>query len=67
MSLQALAETLRITIKGKESYLASLKNPDDMFNMEARMVVIATRSFLEINIDELKLILKDVENILEKA
>ena len=61
MNIHTVAENLRNTIAGKEAYLASLKDPDDMFNMEARMVVIATREFLTININELKVILHDVE------
>ena len=59
-TIYTIQKNLQNTIAGKEAYLASLKNPDDMFNMEARMVVIATREFLEININELKVILNDV-------
>ena len=61
MNIQTVAENLRVTIAGKKQMLAGIKNPDDMFNMEARMVAIATREFLTINIDELKRILQDVE------
>jgi hypothetical protein len=61
MNIHTVRDNLKNTIAGKEKMLAGIKNPDDMFNMEARMVAIATREFLEINIDELKRILKDVE------
>lgn len=61
MNIQTVADNLRNTIAGKEKMLAGIKNPDDMFNMEARMVAIATREFLGINIDELKRILEDIE------
>jgi len=66
MNIQTVAENLRNTITGKEAMLSGIKNPDDMFNMEARMVAIATREFLEINIDELKRILQDVEQCIPK-
>jgi hypothetical protein len=61
MNIQTVASNLRNTIASKEKMLAGIKNPDDIFNWEARAAAIATREFLEINIDELKRILKDVE------
>jgi hypothetical protein len=61
MNIQTVAENLRRTIAGKEKMITGIKDPDDMFNMEARMVAIATREFLSINIDELRRILQDVE------
>ena len=67
MNIQTVAENLRNTIAGKEKMLSGIKNPDEMFNMEARMVAIATREFLSINIDELKKILADVEQCAKQA
>ena len=67
MNIQTVAENLKNTIAGKEKMLAGIKNPDDLFNMEARMVAIATREFLEINIAELRRILTDVEICCMKA
>ena len=66
MNIYTVRDNLKKTIEGKEKYLAGIKNPDDMFNMEARMVAIATREFLEININELKVILFDVEKCCEQ-
>ena len=60
MNIQTVAQNLRRTIEGKERYLARLGNTRDM-NTGAAMATEATRAMLEINIDELKKILKDVE------
>jgi hypothetical protein len=60
MNIQTVATNLRVTIAGKEKYLATLGNTRYM-NDGAAMATEATRSMLEINIDELKRILKDVE------
>jgi hypothetical protein len=60
MNIQTVAENLRNTIAGKEKYLASLGNTQDM-NDGAAMATEAVRSMLEINIGELKRILQDVE------
>ena len=65
MNIQTVADNLRNTIAGKEKYLASLANTRDM-NDGAAMAVEVTRQFLEININELKVILFDVEKCCEQ-
>ena len=65
MNISTVAESLRRTIAGKERYLASLGSTRDMPE-GAAMAVEATRSFLEININELKVILFDVEQCIAK-
>ena len=66
MNIYTVRDNLKNTIAGKEKMLAGIKDPDDLFNMEARMVAIATRQFLSINIDELSKILADVEKCCEQ-
>ena len=58
-TIYTIRDNLVRTIEGKEKYLASLGNTREM-NAGAAMAVEATRSFLEININELKVILHDV-------
>jgi len=65
MNIQTVAENLRNTIKGKQAMLDGLKSTLDVRDVGARMALIATREFLEINIDELKRILQDVEKCLQ--
>ena len=60
MNIHTVADNLRNTIAGKEKLLARLGNTRDM-NAGAAMATEATRAMLEININELKRILKDVE------
>jgi hypothetical protein len=61
MNIYTVRDNLKNTIAGKEKMLAStIKDPSGM-SEGAQMAVIATRQFLEINIDELKRILQDVE------
>jgi hypothetical protein len=66
MNIQTVATNLRVTIAGKEIQLAqweaarSWKNADQQFVNE-------TVHYLEINIDELKRILQDVEQCIEKV
>jgi hypothetical protein len=60
MNIQTVCDNLKNTIAGKEAYLARLGNTRDM-NDGAAMATEAVRSMLEINIDELKRILQDVE------
>jgi len=66
MNIQTVATNLRVTIAGKERMLDSYRKIRDM-NDGAAMAVEATRSMLEINIAELKNILKDVEQCVKKA
>ena len=53
MNIQTVANNLRMTIAGKETMLASLNS--------RRVIDKVAIKFLEINIDELKRILQDVE------
>lgn len=65
MNIYTVRDNLKNTISGKEKYLASLPNTRDM-NDGAAMAIEATRQFLEININELKVILFDVEKCCEQ-
>jgi hypothetical protein len=65
MNIQTVAENLRNTIAGKEKYLAGLCNYRGI-NEGAAMYSEGIRAMLEINIDELERILKDVEQCIEK-
>lgn len=62
MNIQTVATNLRNTIAGKEAMLASVQEKAKLKlgNIDA-YVTGATIGFLEINIDELKRILQDVE------
>lgn len=59
MSIQTLAQNLRNTIAGKETMLASLNS--------RRVIDKVAIKYLEVNIDELKRILKDVEQCKQEA
>lgn len=63
MNIQTVAENLRNTIAGKEKYLAECNDALDkgITGTGVHIAVDTTREFLEINIDELKRILADVE------
>ena len=73
MNIQTVAQNLRNTIAGKEQMLAehqcalatSYLGPTPLAGTE--MVFVATIKFLEINIDELRRILADVDICCEKA
>jgi len=65
MNISIIRDNLKRTIAGKEAYLATLGSTRDMREGSA-MAVEATRSFLEINIRELKVILFDVEQCIAK-
>jgi hypothetical protein len=62
VNIQTVAENLRATIAGKEELLASVQENAKLKlgNIDA-YVTGATIGFLEINIDELRRILQDVE------
>ena len=71
MNIQTVAENLRNTIAGKEQALAEYNKVlniyiDPVADGE-RMAITATVEFLKINIDELKRILKDVEQCIPKS
>ena len=59
MNIQTVAENLRNTIASKEMLLDTYKNPS--VNPYPKFVKEAMIDFLEVNIDELKKILADVE------
>lgn len=59
MNIYTVAQNLRNTIAGKEELLSNLTS--------RRIPPEATIKFLEINIDELKRILADVEKCCDKA
>jgi hypothetical protein len=64
MNIQTVADNLRRTIAGKEKYLAECKDALDkgITSTGVHIAVDTTREFLEINIGELKRILKDVQS-----
>ena len=64
MNINTVAENLRQTIKNKEAYLAQLREDITKYNQTVNYTVA---KFLEININELKVILFDVEKCCEKA
>jgi hypothetical protein len=59
MNIQTVAGNLRNTIAGKEQLLAEYNNPS--FSATHRLVKEAMVQYLELNINELKRILQDVE------
>ena len=63
MNINTVAENLRTTIAGKEAYLAKLR--EDVVKYD-QVVGYATAKFLEVNINELKVILHDVEQCAEQ-
>ena len=60
MNIYTVRDNLKNTIAGKEAFVARLSNTRDM-TAEAAMAMEATRTMVEINLDELKKILADVE------
>ena len=61
MNIHAVRDNLVNTIAGKEKMLASIKSTYVGRDPVVMMVTSATREFLELNINELKRILQDVE------
>jgi hypothetical protein len=59
MNIQTVATNLRVTITGKEELLADLKG--------RRIPPEVSIHYLEINIDELKRILQDVEQCISEV
>ena len=67
MNIETVAENLRNTIAGKEMLLAQIK--EDLPNITdhtTHHVSFVTSEFLQVNIDELKRTLADVEKCLAK-
>ena len=67
MNIQTVAANLRATIAGKEEYLARENENRKSEDAHVRMVAYTVVKFLEINIDELKRILQDVEQCIPKS
>ena len=63
MNIQTVAENLRVTIAGKEMLLETYKNPSVL----TKQIRETMTHMLEINIDELKRILQDVEQCIPKS
>ena len=63
VSINQVVENLKTTIAGKEAYLAKLR--EDVVKYD-QVVGYATAKFLEININELKVILNDVNKACEE-
>ena len=63
MNIQTVADNLRNTIAGKERHLVSLNSvlAGHHLTDTERTVCATTAKFLEVNLDELKRILQDVE------
>jgi hypothetical protein len=59
MNIQTVADNLRVTIAGKEELLADLKG--------RRITPEVSIHYLEININELKRILQDVEQCIPRV
>jgi hypothetical protein len=63
VNIHQVAENLRNTIKGKEAYLAKMREDIVKYNQTVNHTVA---KFLELNIQELKVILYDVEQCAEQ-
>jgi hypothetical protein len=67
MNIHTVAENLRRTIAGKEAYLARENENRKSEDAHVRMVAYTVAKMLEVNIDELKRILQDVEQCMENV
>ena len=73
MNIQTVRDNLRNTIAGKEKMLKDMKfqrafgDGSWQGDMAKQAAYFATQEFLEVNIDELKRILKDVEACCDQA
>ena len=70
MNIQTVAENLRNTIAGKEALLEEYKKASLIAvrnDTPDRVTIAAMAGFLSINIDELRRILQDVEQCIEKV
>ena len=70
MNIQTVAENLRNTIAGKEKLLEEYKKASLIAvrnDTPDRVTIVAMAGFLSTNIDELKRILQDVEQCVEKV
>ena len=64
MNIQTVADNLRATIAGKEKYLAQMREDIVKYNQTVNYTVA---KYLEVNIDELRRILQDVEQCIEET
>jgi cell fate (sporulation/competence/biofilm development) regulator YlbF (YheA/YmcA/DUF963 family) len=64
MNIQTVADNLRNTIAGKEKYRAEMREDIVKYNQTENPAVA---KFLDINIDELKRILQDVEQCIKET
>jgi len=67
MSIYTVRDNLKNTIAGKEAYLARENENRKSEDAHVRMVAYTVAKMLEVNIDELRRILADVEKCCEKA
>jgi hypothetical protein len=68
MNIQTVATNLRVTIAGKEKMLATLQQRVSIERTPIdQTAFVAVINFLEININELRRILQDVEVCCEQA
>lgn len=61
MTIDEVTKSLRNTIAGKQAFLVEMQKQTLPFDQFDRVILTCTIEFLKVNIDELKLILKDVE------
>lgn len=67
MNIQTVADNLRNTIAGKQAMLDRLNQRKAVKReFHDEVAYFATKEFLEINIDELKRILQDVEQCVDR-
>jgi len=68
MNIQTVAQNLRNTIAGKENMLLAVQQERTFVGLRdgEDIALQTTAQFLKINIDELKRILKDVKQCIEK-
>lgn len=66
MNMQTVRNNLKLTIASKEQHLKTLKEDLLCGDYVNRVVTTSTIEFLQINIDELKRILNDVEQCVSK-
>jgi len=65
MNIYTVRDNLIQTIEGKERMLADYQEVRKLASRGEDMALYATVSFLKVNIDELKRILKDVEQCID--
>jgi hypothetical protein len=66
MNIYTVRDNLKKTIEGKEAYLARVNEDRMSEDAHVRMMAYAILKMLEININELKVILFDVEKCCEQ-